>query len=374
MHVGYGTFFQNLGGARPDGDVWRAELELADRAEGLGFGSVWTVEHHFGDYTMSPNPLQFLTWIAARTERVKLGSMVCVLPWHDPVRLAEEASVLDHVSGGRLILGIGRGLARTEFEGFRVDMAQSRQLFTESAEAILNAFDTGTIASDGGLYVQPPTAIRPTPLSPLRGRTYASSISPESQEILARLGVGVMIFLQKPWEQTIGDVQSYAEKFREINGTEPPKPLLVIFVACGEDRAQAAEQFEYVKAYYRSTIDHYEFDRAELAQVPGYEYYGRIAERIAKHGKDEFATFLANLQPWGTPDAVAEGIVDCVRKVDAGGVIAVCSYGDMPREDGARNQALFAERVLPSLLEIDTGPEIGLPPSAPADVPASSPV
>src|SRR5262245_27483400 len=143
MHVGFGTFFQNLAGERSDHEVWSAELELADRAEQLGFGSVWTVEHHFADYTMSPNPLQFLTWVAARTERVRLGSMVCVLPWHDPVRLAEEASVVDHVSGGRLILGIGRGLARSEFDGFRVDMAKSRQLFTESAEAILSSFDTG---------------------------------------------------------------------------------------------------------------------------------------------------------------------------------------------------------------------------------------
>ena len=180
-------------------------------------------------------------------------------------------------------------------------MGSSRQLFAESAEAILNAFDTGTISSEGELYRQPPTPIRPAPMHPLRGRTYASSISPESAEIMARLGVGVMIFLQKPWEQTIADVESYAEKFREINGTEPPKPLLVIFVALGEDEASAAAQFEYVKAYYRSTIDHYEFDRPELAEIPGYEYYGRISDTIDKHGKDEFACFLAELQPWGPP-------------------------------------------------------------------------
>jgi len=360
MHVGFGTFFQNLGAARSDEEVWRAELQLADRAEGLGYGSVWTVEHHFADYTMSPNPLQFLSWVAARTERVKLGSMVCVLPWHDPVRLAEEASVLDHLSGGRLVLGIGRGLARSEFEGFRVDMAESRGLFTEHAEAILDAFDTGTISHDGELYRQPPARIRPAPLMPLRGRTYASSISPESAEIMARLGVGVMIFLQKPWEQTVADVDSYAAKFREINGTEPPKPLMVVFVACDEDPARAEEQFGYVQEYYRSTIDHYEFDRAELAEVPGYEYYGRIAERISKHGKDEFARFLAELQPWGTPEAVAEGIVESVRRVDAAGIIAVSSYGGMPEEVAAANQALFAEKVLPLLREVDAGPDIGV--------------
>lgn len=364
MHVGYGSFFQNLGGERSDRDVWRDELALADGAERLGFDSVWTVEHHFSDYTMSPNPLQFLTWIAARTERVKLGSMVCVLPWHDPVRLAEEASVLDHVSDGRLVLGIGRGLARSEFEGFRVDMASSRQLFTESAAAILDAFETGAIASDGELYRQPPTPLRPAPLRPLRGRTYASSISPESAEIMARLGVGVMIFLQKPWEQTIADVTAYAERYREINGAEPPKPLLVLFVACGADRAEAERRFEHVRAYYRSTIDHYEFDRAELAQVPGYEYYGRIAERIAKHGKAEFAGFLAELQPWGTPDEVAEGIAECVRRVDAAGVIAVCSYGGMSPDDAAANRELFCDQVLPRIREIDVGAEVGEPAGA----------
>ena len=139
MHVGIGAFFQNLGRVTSDHEVWRHQLSLADAAEGLGFGSVWTPEHHFTDYTMSPNPMQFLTWVAARTKRVRLGSMVCVLPWHDPVRLAEEASVLDHVSGGRLVLGIGRGLARVEFEGFRAAMGESRRWFTESADAILTA-------------------------------------------------------------------------------------------------------------------------------------------------------------------------------------------------------------------------------------------
>ena len=355
MHVGFGTFFQNLGGARSDRDVWEAETEMADRAERLGYDSVFTVEHHFSDYTMSPNPLQFLTWMAGRTSRVKLGSMVCVLPWHDPVRLAEEASVLDHLSQGRLVLGIGRGLARVEFDGFGVDMSQSRRLFTEAAETILEAFESGTISRPG----RAPVALRPEPLMPLRGRTYASSISPESAEIMARLGVGIMIFLQKPWEQTVADIESYAAKFRDINGAEPPKPLLVIFSACHRDPGRAEALFEHVVSYYRSTIDHYEFDDPELAKVPGYEYYGRIAERIGKHGRDEFARFLAGLQPVGTPDVVAERVIEAVRRVDAAGVIAVSSYGGMPVADARENQALFAAEVMPSLRALDTGPDVG---------------
>ncbi|HEY9415669.1 MAG TPA: LLM class flavin-dependent oxidoreductase, partial [Pseudonocardia sp.] len=105
-----GVPFQGLTEGATDHDVWQAQLALADQVEPRGFDSIWTTEHHFTDYSMSPNPTQFLTWAAARTQRVQLGSMVIVVPWHNPVRLAEELAVLDTISGGRLIAGFGRGL------------------------------------------------------------------------------------------------------------------------------------------------------------------------------------------------------------------------------------------------------------------------
>jgi hypothetical protein len=169
-----------------------------------------------------------------------------------------------------------------------------------------------------------------------------------------------MVFLQKPWEQTVADIESYASRYREINGTEPPKPLLVIFAACDRDPERAEQMFEHIMAYYDSTVDHYEFENAELAKIPGYEYYGRIADRIRKHGRDEFVRFLAGLQPWGTPDVVAQRVIDDVRRVDAAGVIAVSSYGGMSVSEARANQALFAEQVMPVLRSIDTGEEVGL--------------
>ena len=126
MHVGMSAFFQNLTGSHTDADVYRHELSMAELAEPLGFDGIWAPEHHFDNYTMCPNVIQFLTWMAARTSRVKLGSMVVVLPWHDPMWVAEQFSVLDHMSGGRAILGIGRGLGRIEFDGYRVPMAESQ--------------------------------------------------------------------------------------------------------------------------------------------------------------------------------------------------------------------------------------------------------
>ena len=143
MHVGMCTIFQNPNQHTSDKNVYKNDVRLAEMAEPLGFDSVWTVEHHFTDYTMCPDPLQFLTYMAGRTSSVKLGTMVVVLPWHDPMRVAEQISMLDNLSDGRLILGLGRGAGRVEFDAFRQDMEDSRPRFIESAECVLNGLENG---------------------------------------------------------------------------------------------------------------------------------------------------------------------------------------------------------------------------------------
>src|SRR5208337_1599934 len=155
MHVGYGAVFQNPNNALPDAEVYRNELRLAEMAEPLGFDSIWSVEHHFDDYTMCPDVLQFLTYFAGRTKTIQLGSMVVVMPWHDPMRVAEQVSVVDHMSNGRMILGLGRGLARIEFEGFRVPLGESRERFIESAEMLLEGLEKGYCEYDGKYIKQP---------------------------------------------------------------------------------------------------------------------------------------------------------------------------------------------------------------------------
>ncbi|TAL07791.1 MAG: LLM class flavin-dependent oxidoreductase, partial [Porticoccaceae bacterium] len=90
MDVGISIVFQNPGRAQSDFEVYQNDLILANLAEPLGFDAVWGIEHHFTDYTMMPDVMQFLAYMAGRTERVKLGSMAVILPWHrDPIRVAE---------------------------------------------------------------------------------------------------------------------------------------------------------------------------------------------------------------------------------------------------------------------------------------------
>lgn len=350
MHVGLGTFFQNPGKNVSDAEVYAHQMAMADQAEPLGFESIWCPEHHFDDYTMSPNPAQFLTYLAGRTKNVKLGSMVTVLPWHDPVRVAEEWSLLDNLSQGRAILGIGRGLAQLEFTGFRVDMGESRRRFVENAEAVVSALESGAIECDGEFYKQPRREIRPAPYASFKGRVYASAVSPISAEIMARLGIGILIIAQKPWDKTIEELDNYRAIYRDVNGEEAPKPILISFTSVHDDPAMATEMFEkYNIAYAQSALDHYEFDNEDLAKIEGYEYYGNLARNLKKHGSEGFCRFLSELQAWGTPEQVIEKSIENVRRVDGAGIVNIFSFGGMPFDLANQNMRTYAERVLPVL-------------------------
>lgn len=367
MHVGFSAFFQNLQGGQSDRAVYQHELAMADLAEPLGFDSIWAAEHHFTQYTMCPNVAQFLTYMAGRTRRVKLGAMAYIVPWHDPIRLAEEISVLDHMSDGRAIVGFGRGLGRVEFDAFRLEMGESRGRFIEYTEAVMQALETGSIEYQGKYYQQPKAAIRPAPFQSFRGRSYAAAVSPESARIMARLGLGVLVIAQKPWETTKTELAMYRDIYRELNGVEAPKPIIASFVACHEDESVAKEMLgSYLRNYGRSALEHYEFDNEGLADIEGYEYYGGLSKNINKHGVDAFVDFLADLQIYGTPKQVFEKIMDYQSMADSAAQIAVFSYGGMPHDMARANVDLFAAKVLPRLKEAQVGEAIGAPESVAA--------
>ncbi len=361
MHTGLGLSFQALDGKISDADVYRQELALAARAETDGFESIWTPEHHFTNYMLTPNVTQFLSWVAGQTKQIRLGTMVTVLPWHDPVRVAESFILLDHLSQGRAILGIGRGLGRVEFDAFRAEMGESRRRFTEYADAIINGLESGVMEYDGEFYNQPRFELRPRPFASFKGRTFASAISPYSLDLMAKLGVGVMVIAQKPWELVQEELAGYRNRFRELNGSEAPKPILALFVGVSEDSAEAQRmRSQYLQRYARSTVEHYEFQNQKFAEIEGYEYYAGLARNIAKHGLEKFNGFLADLQVWGTPEQVVAKILENVEKCNAGALIIQPRFGGMEADVAEKNYRLFVERVLPVLKSHDVGGDIGV--------------
>src|SRR5258706_5573834 len=124
--------------ARSDRDIFHEEIDIARIADDSGFDAVWTIEHHFTPYTMVTNPLQYLTYIAGITKHVDLGTMVTVLPWHNPVRVAEDVNMLDAFLGKNrnIICGVGRGLVRREYAGLCIDQNEARWRFDESLQCL----------------------------------------------------------------------------------------------------------------------------------------------------------------------------------------------------------------------------------------------
>jgi alkanesulfonate monooxygenase SsuD/methylene tetrahydromethanopterin reductase-like flavin-dependent oxidoreductase (luciferase family) len=354
MHVGMAAVFQNPGQAQSDRDVYVNELRLAELAEPLGFESVWGVEHHFTDYTMCPDVLQFLSYMAGRTRTVQLGSMVVVLPWHDPMRVAEEVSMLDNLSGGRLILGMGRGAGKVEFDGFRLSMDESRGRFVESAEMLLRGLERGYCEYDGAFVKQPRAAIRPAPFKSFRGRTYAAAVSPESVRIMAELGVGILIIPQKPWKEVARELEAYREVYRQVNGVDAPPPISAGWTFCDASSARAEEMARrYIGGYYQTVLDHYQFQGDHLAHTKGYEYYGKMAEKIHQYGTDTVIDYFMNLQVWGTPEQCYEKILDIHARTGNSHYVGVFSYAGMPYDEAERNLRLFAQEVMPPLQKLD---------------------
>jgi len=146
-------------------------VEYNVEAEALGFHGTFVVEHHFTGFGQVSATLNLLTWLGARTKSLRLGTAVMVLPWHNPVLLAEQAATLDLLSGGRLDFGIGTGYRYNEFAGFAVGMDEARERFEESIDVILKAWTSNERFSHKGKFwtfndivVEPPPFRKPHPV------------------------------------------------------------------------------------------------------------------------------------------------------------------------------------------------------------------
>src|SRR5438445_7272996 len=216
-----------------DDQAWDEEIRLARLADELGFDALWAVEHHFNDYSFCPDNLQLMAYLAAVCPNIDLGTAAVILPWNDPLRVAEKAIVLDMLSKGRLRLGLGRGLARREFAAFRLSMDESRGRFDEAAPMIINALKTGFIEGDGKYYKQPRIEIRPRPQHSFDGRIYAVASSEDSVDSAAKLGAHQVMFADRPWEMRAPVIKHGQDLHRQLHGTEPPCVMLTEFCVCG---------------------------------------------------------------------------------------------------------------------------------------------
>ncbi len=167
----FGSAQANSGDLGPEtGQGFRDYLDFNVEAEALGFTSSFLVEHHFTGWNQVSATLMLLMALAMRTKTLRLGSAVMVLPWHNPVLLAEQAATLDLISGGRFDFGIGKGYRHGEFKGFAIAPEEAEARFEEAVEVMTRAFTSRERFSHRGRFwdfedvvVEPPPAQRPHP-------------------------------------------------------------------------------------------------------------------------------------------------------------------------------------------------------------------
>ena len=357
MDIGLQMIFSSAGwpDEMTDRRVFQEELQLALQAEELGFDAFWPVEHHFFDYSFCPDNTELLAYLAAKTSTIKLGTAAVILPWNDPLRVAEKISLLDHLSDGRVRFGMGRGLSRREFEPFRgIALEETRDRFDEASMMIVNALESGFIEGDGPYYPQPRTAIRPRPDRSFKGRIYAVANSPESVEACARVGGRMIMFAEKHWDRRLPAIEQHRQLFSELHGCDAPPVMVADFTFCHADSGYAQKAGEqYLESYLSSLLEHYELMGEHLSQTKGYQGYGEVATYLRKHGFGKYVKAFLAANAYGTPDEMIDAF-RARREIVGPFELATCfRYGGIPYEEAEASMRLFAREVLPELKSWD---------------------
>lgn len=356
MKIVYPMLWQNWRRERDTQQFVEDELYLAELAEDLGYDAVSCVEHHFDpEYSACPDNFVLLANLAARTSTIGLVTGACILPWNDPLRVTEKYALLDRLAPGRLQVGFGRGLARVEYEGFGIDMDESRDRFDQAAEIVLRGLRTGIVEADTSYYQQPRVEIHPAPRPELADDILCVAMSPDSAAAAGEMGAALLAFTTKSPEGMLPLIEGYRAQYRSATGQTPPAEQLHDFMYCATTSAQVEKQgWLYAGRYYQEVVRHYDFDGTHFAKSKDYASYAENAAEIRHEGMDEATRKYIDAQSTiGTPDQLIERFEARSKVLGRLDVGLPALFGGMGRDEAAASMKLFAQEVMPEYRRID---------------------
>lgn len=347
MKFGLMYLFSDFGSV-PQNQVFKDVLAEIEYAEELGFDSVWLPEHHFSVYGMLGDTLTLAAAIAQRTRRIKIGTAVVLLPMNHPLRVAEQAALVDVLSDGRLLLGVGRGYQPSEFAGFGIDAGQSRGMFEESLEILRKAFTGERFSHQGKYWNVQDAALYPRPIQQPHPPFYLAAVTPPSYELAADLGWSTlrspnftrMDLIEQLWKVYRDRLQA-----RGIDAGQMDQPMLMkTYVA--ETEAEAKRDAEPHAMWFHRLLGSL-MPGAPGKQVhAGYELYSRVQKRHEEVTFDDLYEWGAC---YGTPDRVIERIKQYAQRAGTNHWLAEMKFGGMSHDKAMRSMELFARRVMPAL-------------------------
>jgi alkanesulfonate monooxygenase SsuD/methylene tetrahydromethanopterin reductase-like flavin-dependent oxidoreductase (luciferase family) len=332
-------------------DIIHRELDQMVWAEELGFDEVWLTEHHFIDYGLSVDPASLAAAIASRTRRVRIGLAAAILPFHHPVRLAEQLAVVDIISRGRLDVGVGRGNRPVEFAGYGVPQIESRERMDEAVEILIRAWTQERFSFEGRFYRFTDVFVIPKPLQYPHPPLFQVAVSKDTIENTALRGWPMLnSMLRGSVSQLVTNRDIYVQALEKAGRTPADIAGLLqqwgcsrhIYVADTDARALAeAKEAElwYQEAFRRFVIPE-RIEDAHPALQPGFR---AMAERLGKINWEELARETV---AFGSPDTVAAKIDD-MRRIGVGRILCWMNFGGLAHDKVCRSMELFAREVMP---------------------------
>ena len=327
--------FGLFGGAKSSGDGASADSQSYGKfidyvlyAEELGFESLFVVEHHFTGNSQVSASLNLLSFIAGRTQRMRLGTAVVVLPWHNPVLLAEQVATLDLVSGGRVDFGVGKGYRESEFSGFCIPIAEATERYDEALEVLRKAWTSeGRFSHHGKRWHFENIVVEPRPLQQPHPPFWMGAGSFESIRRAARDGFNLLLDQIGPVDLTIERVAAYRAEWEQCGRAYHAAQVGVTrglhIVTSEEERTRAHELRKQVLKRI-----------GDLARGPGAERYHNPSSFADVDIAGEDAALL------GTPDE----IIARLKRLEAGGVENVLLVDATGSKHALR---IFAAEVMP---------------------------
>jgi luciferase family oxidoreductase group 1 len=339
---------------KSEAQVFGETLDQAEYAEELGYDAVWLAEHHFTVHGICGSPLQFLANLAARTDRIRLGQGVILLPFSHPIQIAEQSAMLDLLSNGRLDLGIGRGYLEPEFRGFGVSMADSTTMFRESYEIISGAWQNERFSFKGKHYQFENLRISPKPIQKPHPPVYVASVSPSSFAWAAERGLRTMAGPFTPF----AELKELRKKYREeldrrgaeasVYADSPLQRPVFLAETTEEARAIAGPALEW--SAIESNKGGTSAEKGQYAK--DYQYYERIDQVRKKRAETAFDDSVwsgeVGMAPVvGDPTEVTKRLTSIQKELDLGSLIAWMQLGGIEHKKVMRSMELFARQVMP---------------------------
>lgn len=350
----FGTFFllekpANL----TDVQVFRNALEQVQATEDMGYDSVWLAEHRFTEYGIMPDTMVFAAHVAATTRRIKIGTAVVVLPFHNPIRLAEQVAMVDVMSNGRYLFGVGRGYQAGEYRGFNIPMDQSKDRFHEVLDICRGLWTTDRFSYQGKFHQVEDLSILPKPIQRPHPPVYLTVMrTPESFKFAADHGFGVVsgnpYRMDPEFREAFLLYRKELEERGQIHMLEEFWSLAQTFVH--HDERVAYETPRASTDSYMQAFKKYGTPRqADGSLAADYSHYGKDWDAFLETDYDRQAggtNFLI-----GNPQAVVdkvgllreEGMKNFILWFNRGGAI--------PQRAVLDSMELFAAKVMPHFAE-----------------------